>query len=210
MRTKRVLDEGKFYQATDLWYQTEIVLLENTLGIDFYNILFNVDYRDSESSAKSFQMSPRNAAFDVMVKRKRLSADDDEDDNDDKLTKLMRGPVRDALGIPANVIWGSQSGAVFDTLAGDFMKPVIHVVSDVLNNSTINVVVYSGQLDLICATPGTIQWVNNMNWYGNKQYLAAKRNGISVNNILEGYSRRFDNFTMYWVSYKSNMLRICN
>lgn len=37
----------------------------------------------------------------------------------------MNGPVRDALNLEH--IWGSQSGAVFQALAGDFMKPVVDV-----------------------------------------------------------------------------------
>lgn len=58
---------------------------------------------------------------------------------------------------------------------------------------------YSGQLDLICATPGTVQWINHMNWYGKDEYKEAVRDGIGVNNILEGYQRHHDNFSMYWV-----------
>lgn len=139
-----------------------------------------------------------------MVKRKRLNADDenDEDDPDSKLTRLMRGAVHEALNLPEKVVWGSQAGAVFDTLAGDFMKPVVKTVEEVLNSTTVKVVVYSGQLDLICATPGTVEWVNNMKWYGDKEYANAPRDGIGVNNILEGYSRQYGNFSMYWVSVK--------
>jgi serine carboxypeptidase 1 len=137
-----------------------------------------------------------------MVKRRRLNADDenDDEDGDTKLTRLMRGAVHDALNLPKNVVWGSQAGAVFDTLAADFMKPVVELVETLLNSTTVKVVVYSGQLDLICATPGTIEWVNRMKWYGAKDYANAPRNGIGVNNILEGYSRQYGNFSMYWVS----------
>lgn len=203
LRTQRALQQGSFHQATDLWYQTEIVVIENTGGVDFYNVQYNTRYRNSDESsarAKLFQLNPRMAAFDMMVNRKRFSFDvenEDEDDND--LESLMRGEVHKALNLPETVIWGSQSTAVFDTLAGDFMKPVVEYVEKVLNNSTLKVVVYSGQLDLICATPGTVQWVNNMTWYGSLGYKNARRNGIGVNNVLEGYIREYDNFSMYWV-----------
>lgn len=40
------------------------------------------------------------------------------------LDVLMNTDVKEALGIPANVTWGGQSGRVFDYLRGDFMKPV--------------------------------------------------------------------------------------
>lgn len=161
LRTKRAVDAGNWFQSTDLWYQTEIVLLQYNLGVDFYNVLFDTPYRSSEASAalaRTLQLSPRNFAFDTLVKRKRLPAADDSDDedNDNKLQRLMRGVVHDALGLSRNITWGSQSGAVFDTLGGDFMKPVVATVEELLNNSTVKVVVYSGQLDLICSTPGTM------------------------------------------------------
>lgn len=200
LRTKRALDAGKFFQATDLWYQTEVVLLQYNKGVDFYNVLYDTDFRSSDTKAKYLLLSPRTVAFDMMVKRKRLNAvDESDDDEPDKLTALMRGPVHLALALPSNVVWGSQSGAVFDTLAGDFMKPVVAMVEEVLNNTTVKVVVYSGQLDLICATPGTVQWVNNMKWAGGDEYAKSPRDGIGINNILEGYHRGHGNFSMYWV-----------
>lgn len=212
LRTKRALDQGKFFQSTDLWYQTEVVLIQETRGIDFYNVLIDISYRNTGSGSslsKRFEfLNPRDTAFDVMVERKKLNdvdGDDDEEEETDPLRRLMRGAVHEALGLPANVKWGSQSGAVFDTLAGDFMKPVVSVVEDMLNNSTVKVVVYSGQLDLICATPGTVKWVNNMNWYGSEQYKKAARDGIGVNGILEGYVRSFDNFSMYWINRAGHM-----
>lgn len=46
----------------------------------------------------------------------------------DPLTELMNGQFKDYLGsIPETVIWGSQSGNVFDAMRGDFMKPVIDI-----------------------------------------------------------------------------------
>lgn len=166
--------------------------------MDFYNVLYDTAYGSSESETRQLELSPRAAAFDIMVKRKRLNADD-EDEDPDKLSSLMRGPVHDALNLPDTIVWGSQAGAVFDTLAGDFMKPVVEIVEEVLNTTTVKVVVYSGQLDLICATPGTVEWVNNMKWQGNDDYKRASRDGIGVKNVLEGYSRRYGNFSMYWV-----------
>lgn len=40
------------------------------------------------------------------------------------LDTLMNTLVKEALGIPEHVVWGSQSNPVFDYLSGDFMKPV--------------------------------------------------------------------------------------
>lgn len=202
LRTKRAVDDGKWFQSTDLWYETEIVLLRYNFGVDFYNVLFDTSYKSSEAFARQLLTSPRKIAYETLVNRRSFYAPDDTEDesNDSKLRRIMRTDVHDFLGLSPNITWGSQSNAVFDTLAGDFMKPCVATVEELLNNSTVQVVVYSGQLDLICSTPGTIAWVNKMNWYGSKQYLETPRLGIGINNILEGYERRYDNFSMYWVS----------
>lgn len=52
---------------------------------------------------------------------------DFDEDHDQIAEDLMRGPVAETLGIPANVKWNSQSGTVFDIHRTDFMKPVIHI-----------------------------------------------------------------------------------
>lgn len=52
---------------------------------------------------------------------------DEDDDEDDALDDLMLGKVASALQIPPKIKWGSQSGNTFQTLGGDFMKPVIHI-----------------------------------------------------------------------------------
>lgn len=201
LRTKKALDNGNFYQSTDLWYQTETVLADETKGVDFYNVLTKIPYSTSSLNAKKF--SPRQSAFDLLVLRSRIpKIEHDENDVDDEernLSDLMNTDVHQALGLDNNVKWGSQSGIVFDTLSGDFMKPVVDVVAEVLTNTTIKVIVYSGQLDLICSTPGTVEWVNNMEWYGREGYMKAPRQALSANNYLEGYKRSYDRFTMYWV-----------
>lgn len=52
----------------------------------------------------------------------------------DPLTDFMRGDVTKRLGIiPENVTWGGQSGQVFESLAGDFMKDSIASVDAVLD-----------------------------------------------------------------------------
>jgi serine carboxypeptidase 1 len=70
------------------------------------------------------------------------------------LADLMNTEVKTALGLPEKIVFGSQSSAVFRTLAIDFMKPVVNVVELLLNNTNIDVVVLTGVLDLIVATPG--------------------------------------------------------
>lgn len=75
-----------------------------------------------------------------------------------------------------------------------------------LNETSIEVVIITGQLDLIVATPGTINWVDQLKWNGVEGYKAASRNGISVDNILEGYQKKFEKFSVYWVNRSGHMV----
>lgn len=61
-------------------------------------------------------------------------------------------------------------------------------------------------MDLICATPGTVKWVNNLTWSGAYKYKAASREAVSVNGVIEGYSREEDNFSMYWILRSGHMV----
>jgi serine carboxypeptidase 1 len=201
VRTKKAFDAGLYYQSSDLWYQTEMVLETETKGVDFYNILVPIPAYDIFGKQKTLK-NPRETAFELMVTRRSALPNLIENDDEkpiNKLDDLMTGVVHEALGLDDKIIWGSQAGAVFDIMSGDFMKPVVDVVADALTNTTLKVIVYNGQLDLICATPGTVEWVNNMNWYGREDYLKSTRHGLISGKFLEGYKRSHDNFTMYWV-----------
>lgn len=169
--------------------------------------------------SKQFQ---EKVAYNLMVLNKRINLlendveeksnedtlDDDEDTpraSDLDLKILMNGPVKKALNIPEKVRWGSQSNLVFNTLSEDFMKPVNDVVEKLLNETNVQVVVYSGQLDLICLTPATINWVKKLKWNGSEEFLKTKRHGISVNGTLEGYHKRAGNLNVYWISRAGHM-----
>lgn len=201
-RTERALKQEQYSLASDLWYMTEVILEEEARAIDFYNVQYDIEFRggisDNPRLLESF--TPRNSAYELMVNYRRLSNNIINNKAAPlDLNTIMRTVVHLELGLPSNVEFASQQGDVFDTLAGDFMKPVVHVVEKVLNETTVNVVVYNGQLDLICSTPGTVEWINRMNWYGKENYQKATRHAISVNGLLEGYVRKYGRFSMYWV-----------
>lgn len=54
---------------------------------------------------------------------------------------------------PVFVVNAGQADGVFTNMAGDFMKPVVDVVDQLLT-AGVNVTVYNGQLDLIVDTLG--------------------------------------------------------
>lgn len=151
---------------------------------------------------------------------------DVDEDRDQLLEDLMLGPVTQALGINTGVKWGAQSGTTFTKLMGDFMKPAVDIgrplkkhffeniydffiyftVGELLSNTTVRVGVFSGGLDLICATPGAVNWISDMEWTDKKSYEAASRVGITVDRVLEGYEKTAGNFSMFWVNRAGHMV----
>ena len=75
-----------------------------------------------------------------------------------------------------------------------------------MDNTPLKVGVFSGQLDLICATAGTVNWIDKTPFKYRDEYLKAPRVGISVDRVLEGYEKSAGNFTMFWVNRAGHMV----
>ncbi|EDW73379.1 uncharacterized protein Dwil_GK16682 [Drosophila willistoni] len=194
--TAELVEQERWIQATAQWGNTQWEVMKASKGVDFYNVL-------KETRGDIYQrqalLTPEERLYRTMVKY------DIDEDRDALLADLMRGPVAETLGISSNVIWGSQSGSTFDIHRTDFMKPVIHIVNELLENTPLKVAVFSGGLDLICATPGTVNWIEKLDWSRKSEYLNASRTAISVDRILEGYQKTGGNFTMFWINRSGHM-----
>jgi len=189
-QTKAALDAGNYEMATDLWGSTEMVILRVTGGIDFYNVLYPVN-GDTKSQ-------PLTSYKDFV--RKLLLRDDASLDN------LMNTVVKKTLEIPTAVTWGGQSNNVFSYLYEDFMKPATSVVEQLLEETNLTVCVFTGQLDLIVDTPGTLLWVERLQWSGSAGWLNASRSPIVINRIIEGYKKSYQNLHFYWLLRSGHMV----
>ncbi|XP_005186527.1 retinoid-inducible serine carboxypeptidase [Musca domestica] len=198
-KTLELVEKEKWTQATIQWSNTQGVLLRESKGVDFYNI-----EKPTRGDAYTRMLLKTNNYKEQMYRT--LVKFDIDEDRDQILENLMRGPVSEALGIPSKVKWGSQSGSTFSRQMGDFMKPVIHIVNELLDHTPLRVSVFSGQLDLICATPGTVNWIEKMRWSYRNEYLNAPRLGISVDRVLEGYEKTVGNFSMFWINRAGHMV----
>lgn len=54
IETEHILNEGRYEDATWQWGQTEGVIVRETLGIDFYNVLFTQDFQSTKSRLAMF------------------------------------------------------------------------------------------------------------------------------------------------------------
>ena len=122
-----------------------------------------------------------------------------EDIND-----LMNVVIRQKIGIiPKDVQWTMMAYSVLDSLreSSDFVKPVWHLLDSILKTSEIDVVVYSGQFDLMFSTVGALRWMNRLTWDGKRKFDETNRITL-VNpstNIPEMFVKSSGHLKMYWV-----------
>ncbi|XP_076650148.1 retinoid-inducible serine carboxypeptidase [Halictus rubicundus] len=191
--TKRAVETGRWATATSLWSDTEVVILETTSNIDFYNIL-----------TKTNPVYGKDSTAVRLLSEPTLSRGDAVSSYDVNLNNLMNGPVKRALNLTMS--HKTQSGVVFDRLQGDFMKPVIDKVELLLNQTDLKVVVLTGQLDLIVDTPGTLIWVEKMKWKDSTWWMKSKRQPLTSQGVIEGYVKSYKNFAFYWVNRAGHMV----
>ncbi|CAK8685292.1 unnamed protein product [Clavelina lepadiformis] len=199
--TQNAVNNGDWTRATNLWSLTESVVIRNTDNVDFYDIL-----------------APHHATTEYLIKTRNLTrlvpeelatgyALNVESYSTDPLDALMNGEVKTYLGIPDSVVWGGQSNAVFNAQAGDFMKPVIDTV-DQLINTGMKVLVYNGQLDLIVDTPGQEQWMKKMQWSDLSSFMGKNWTPryAAKGEDTGGFSKKLDNFQFWWVLKAGHMV----
>ncbi|XP_058204154.1 serine carboxypeptidase-like 51 [Rhododendron vialii] len=194
------IEDGKYEDATSTWEDLEGFVTENSNGVDFYNFML---YYSQDLTASQSSEVPKSLMVEVYSKfigAKTFSSVKGASSPD--LGSLMNGPIKQKLKIiPNNVTWGGQGGLVFSAMVGDFMKPRIDEVDELLAKG-INVTIYNGQVDLICATKGTEAWVNKLKWDGLKTYLESDRTPLYCGEdgtVTKGFVRSYKNFFFYWI-----------
>ncbi|XP_071443734.1 retinoid-inducible serine carboxypeptidase-like isoform X1 [Hetaerina americana] len=192
--TQAAARSGNWTNATEMWSLTEDAVTEVSHNVDFYNVL--------SLTKPSTNISVKSYGYKGALYKRHVA-----DIEDEALVKLMNGPVKENLRvIPENVSWGSQSKAVFESLSDDFMRPVVSIVESLLNTTKLSVVVYSGQLDLVVATPGTLRWVENLQWAGSKRWIESSRTPLVVDGYTQGYCKKMKNFSFYWINRAGHMV----
>ncbi|KAI0510024.1 hypothetical protein KFK09_010624 [Dendrobium nobile] len=173
---------GQYSNATRTWVELEFMIIKNN------DTEVNVSSTAETSVRKTIEKYSMN-----LISSKPSSAGSIED--------LMNGAVRDKLKIiPKNVIWGEQFGYVFGSLLNDFMKPMINEVDELLSMG-VDVTVYNGQVDLICATKGVEAWVQKLKWEDLQKFNNAERSPMYCGNdgVTAAFKKSYKNFHFYWI-----------
>ncbi|XP_010903969.2 retinoid-inducible serine carboxypeptidase [Esox lucius] len=193
---KQAVNQGQYLKATELWSVTENVVEQNTNGVNFYNILTQEPDDEMTSVAGEGYLS--------LLMRRHIGPLHHQ-----SLKDLMNGPIRKKLGIiPQNVTWGGQAEDVFSSMSGDFMKPVVDVVDQLLD-AGVKVTVYNGQLDLIVDTMGQEQWVKQLKWAGLPSFSQLKWTALddpAYPGVTGAFYKTYKNFSFYWILKAGHMI----
>nr|XP_015211524.1 PREDICTED: retinoid-inducible serine carboxypeptidase isoform X2 [Lepisosteus oculatus] len=196
MAVKQAMEQGDFQKATELWSNTETVVEQNTNGVNFYNILT----QDPDEARKAVAKN----GYRVSLQRRCLGPLHGQ-----TLSQLMNGPIRDKLKIiPSRVTWGGQASDVFVSMEGDFMKPVVDIVDQLLA-AGVNVTVYNGQLDLIVDTMGQEAWVKRLKWAGLPAFSKMRWTAVddpASHGQTGAFYKTYQNFAFYWILKAGHMI----
>lgn len=193
---KKAVAQQQFQKATELWSVAETVVEQNTNGVNFYNILTQDPDEQRTSSAP--------VDFITLQTHRHIRPLHSQ-----SLSELMNGPIRKKLGIiPQNVTWGGQAEEVFSYMAGDFMRPVVDIVDQLLTTG-VNVTVYNGQLDLIVDTMGQERWVKQLKWMGLPEFNKLRWTALddpTSPGITGAFYKSHKNFSFYWILRAGHMI----
>jgi len=221
--TRASVDNENWEDATQNWGNTEEVVEAVSDGVDFYNIL-NRKLPDPIENPKITSLFKNKNSLRALQRfyfpksgsHFRKTTKNDEND----LPELMNGPIKKKLKIiPDQVTWGGQADQVFLNLEVDFMQSVVQVVDELIllaenatnSNSTakhlpFKIVVYSGNLDLICCTPGTLAWIDELKWPSLPRWKNAERQSIVVGNELVAFVKSYSWFSFWTILSAGHMV----
>ncbi|XP_054813162.1 serine carboxypeptidase-like 51 isoform X2 [Prosopis cineraria] len=196
-KIKKQIEKGKFVEATRSWSELENVITANSNNVDFYNFL-----QDYQSNSPALSATAELGSYrEIALKRYSNYLTSKKSSSGGGLGSLLNGVIKKKLKIiPENVRWVGQSRRVFANLQGDFMKPRINEVDELLAKG-VNVTVYNGQVDLICATKGTEAWLKKLKWEGLKSFLKKDRIPLYCKNDqgTKGFVKSYKNLHFYWI-----------
>ncbi|XP_020810734.1 retinoid-inducible serine carboxypeptidase [Drosophila serrata] len=118
---------------------------------------------------------------------------------DPEMSNFIRTNVTRALGLEKKPVWMEQNATVFMQLSEEIFKPATKIVTRLLDETPIRVGIFSGILDLLCATPGTVSWIGRLKWRNRRDYLEAPRTPFRIQGVLEGYEKHGGRLSMFWV-----------
>merc|ERR1712157_339741 len=106
--------------------------------------------------------------------------------------------VKEALGVPEEVVWQDCNNTVNAMFASDWMKNFDQQVVKLLEGG-VKVLIYAGDMDFICNWIGNKAWTMALEWSGKEAFNAASDREVVLRGDGEsvGEARYADNFSFF-------------
>ena len=198
--------KGDFKTAMDLTDKGSNLIANVTDNVDVYYVLRH-NVLDSVNTHSLIHKNTSRLSHDQMFAQYIIRA------HSDPLSELMNGPIRKKLGIiPENVTWGGQSNLVANCQRNDIPSSVLSDVGELVRGG-VKVIVYEGQLDMICGTLGAELWISKIKWDGLSEFLKASRKPLYAPSKLEkretgAFLKSYKNFGLYYILNAGHMVPI--
>jgi carboxypeptidase C (cathepsin A) len=109
-------------------------------------------------------------------------------------TFLNQKDVKKALGARDDISWEACNMLVHTEMLGDWMGNFADDIPILLSNN-VRVLVYSGTEDWICNYLGGENWVNNLNWDGQKTFQNLDLMPWIIQNKTAGLAKSWKGFS---------------
>ncbi|KAK2424111.1 serine carboxypeptidase [Trifolium repens] len=201
-KIKQQLEAGEFLNAFDTWNQLEGVIINSSNHVSFYDFM-----EDDGSNLPTLSTTKKRLFNEISMRRyskyltSMKSSTVGNNNAIEILYTLLNGALKKKLKIiPHNLTWQPMSNYVVENFKGDFMKPRITEVDELLALG-VNVTIYNGQFDLICSTKGTEAWVNKLKWSGLQNFLSKDRTPLYCGSErkTKGFFKSYENLSFYWI-----------
>lgn len=130
----------------------------------------------------------------------------ENDRKDELLANYLNKPeIRKALHVGNNkFVSPTDENIVLEHLKGDIFKSIAHLLPGLLSNH--HVVVYNGQLDIICAYPMMVNYLLKLKFNGDTEYRNNRRYIYRVDKELAGYVKEGGNLTEVLIRKAGHMV----
>eukprot|EP01104_Vermistella_antarctica_P013863 TRINITY_DN4269_c0_g1_i2.p1 TRINITY_DN4269_c0_g1~~TRINITY_DN4269_c0_g1_i2.p1 ORF type:complete len:929 (-),score=117.32 TRINITY_DN4269_c0_g1_i2:331-3117(-) len=106
--------------------------------------------------------------------------------------------TRAELGVSSSITFRACTNPPYYALGDDEMQSVAHLIPGILEK--IPVLIYSGLMDSMVPYLGTEEWLNAMDWNGNKKFYSADRHVLtSADGDTVGYIKTHDNLSLFTI-----------
>ncbi|KAG2551469.1 serine carboxypeptidase-like 51 [Panicum virgatum] len=192
---KKQIAAGQWVASQESWNDLLGFIATKSGNVDVYNFLL-----DSGMDPMSVDSSTGSSLSNLQAKKYSAYLSS-QDSSSNTIDGNMNGVIKQKLKIILKDFkWGEQSDSVYFALVNDFMKPRIDDIDELLSYG-INVTVYNGQLDVICATDGAEAWVQKLKWDGLKSFLSLPRQPLYCGTTkgIKAFVRSYKNLHFYWI-----------